>query len=132
MGDDGVFCGNCGRELDVPSDVAPDQREACPVCGSKIREFRDSGTVSIHISAPQASAVASAPSAEVKDVRADRTPEADTIRGSYEATLQWHVLEGGLWWLQVLNKNGEIIDGGVGDNTEDALLEVYERLIPPS
>jgi hypothetical protein len=32
----------------------------------------------------------------------------------------------------VFNERGELVDGGVGDSPEGALLEVYERLVPPS
>jgi len=32
----------------------------------------------------------------------------------------------------VRNEHGQLVEGGVGDSAEDALLEVYERLIPPS
>src|SRR6266545_788022 len=33
---------------------------------------------------------------------------------------------------KVRNEHGQLVEGGVGDSAEDALLEVYERLIPPS
>ena len=62
----------------------------------------------------------------------DETPEATAIRGRYQATLDWYKLEDGHWMLHVLNERGEVVDGGIGDNTEEALLEVYERLIPRS
>jgi hypothetical protein len=57
---------------------------------------------------------------------------AETIRGRYRATLDWYRLEDGLWMLHVLNEGGELVEGGVGDDAVDALLEVYERLIPPT
>jgi hypothetical protein len=33
--------------------------------------------------------------------------------------------------LEVLDADGELIDGGMGDDPEDALLGVAERLLPP-
>lgn len=126
----GVFCGNCGRELAEASDVLADQREPCPVCGSTVREFQKSGG---SLTAPSVSTVASARRIQVASAPANQRPEAETLRGRYRVTLDWYELEGkGLWLLQVLNENGELVDGGVGDNSEDALLEVYERLVPPS
>jgi hypothetical protein len=40
--------------------------------------------------------------------------------------------EGDFWLVHVINEDGEVVEDGVGDNPEDALLEVYERLIPPT
>ena len=37
----------------------------------------------------------------------------------------------GAWLVEVLDDSGAIIDAGVGDNPEDALLGVAERLLPP-
>jgi hypothetical protein len=34
--------------------------------------------------------------------------------------------------LHVLNEDGQVVEGGIGDDPEGALLEVYERLIPPT
>jgi hypothetical protein len=67
----------------------------------------------------------------VESVPADETSEAETIRGRYRATLDWFRLEDGLGMLQVLNEHGDVVEGGIGDDPEGALLEVYERLIPP-
>jgi hypothetical protein len=38
---------------------------------------------------------------------------------------------GGAWMLEVFDAEGKLIDGGMGDDPEDALLEVAERLLPP-
>jgi hypothetical protein len=65
-------------------------------------------------------------------VAADALPQAETIRGTYQATIKWYKLEGGIWLLQVVNKQGVVIDGGLGDDPVNALLEVFERLIPPT
>jgi hypothetical protein len=57
--------------------------------------------------------------------------KAELIRGRYGATLEWYTLANGVWMLRVFNERGELVDGGLGDEPEQALLEVYERLIPP-
>jgi hypothetical protein len=127
-----VFCGNCGRGLDFRSDIPAKEREPCPVCGSTVREFRDSGTVTVRVVVASASDVASTPGVRVEGVPADQTPEAERVRGQYRATLDWLNLEGDLWMLHVLNERGEVVEGGIGDDPTDALLEVYERLVPPT
>jgi hypothetical protein len=60
-----------------------------------------------------------------------RPPRGD-VRERYRATLEWQRLPDGLWLLQVTNEKDELVEGGIGDSPEDALLEVYERLIPPT
>jgi hypothetical protein len=119
-----VSCANCQTSLDEPSDVPAEQREPCPVCGSTGRVFELSGAIVV-TSRMAAEAI------RVDTSPADETVEAQTIRHQYRATLEWFQLEGGLWMLHVVSENGELIEGGIGDNPEDAVLEVYERLIPP-
>jgi hypothetical protein len=121
-----VTCGNCGRLLDERSDIPAEERLRCPVCGSRARVFTATGGVA------SAVAIAATPSTVVEDIPANQAPEAEALRGLYQVTLEWHSLEGGLCWLRVLNVYGEYVEGGVGDSPEDALLEVYERLIPPT
>lgn len=122
-----VTCGNCGRVLDERSDVPPEQREPCPVCGSTARSFSIVISASVGVEARIATK-----KIHVDDVPAENeTPAAEAIRGRYRAALDWSRLEGGFWLLQVLNESGDVVDGGVGDDPEKALLEVYERLIPP-
>jgi hypothetical protein len=89
-----------------------------------------SATLSVRFAVAPAAEISS--HERVEDVAAAHSPEAETVRGIYRASIEWHALEDGLWWLQVLNERGEIVDGGIGDSAEDALLEVYERLIPPT
>jgi hypothetical protein len=38
---------------------------------------------------------------------------------------------GGAWLVEVLDEQGHMLDGGMGDDPQDALLEVAERLLPP-
>jgi hypothetical protein len=122
-----VTCGNCGRVLEERSDLQPEQREPCPVCGSTARSVN----VVLSAAVAVASGVIPTPKIHVDSVPADETVEAAAIRGRYRATLDWSRLESGFWLLQVLNESGDVVDGGVGDDPEKALLEVYERLIPP-
>lgn len=79
-----------------------------------------------------ASAVVEQSRVHVDAVPEDQSSQAQAIRGRYRATLDWWQLDDGLWLLQVVNEDGVLVDGGVGDDPIDALLEVYERLIPPS
>lgn len=122
-----VACGNCGRGLVEPSDLPADQREPCPICGSTARSF--STTVQDFAVGSEAATVTKAP---VENVPVEDTPEAEAVRGRYRATLEWHMLEDGFWLLHVLNEQAEVVEGGIGDDPETALLEVYERLVPPT
>ena len=121
-----VTCAN-GHGLDEPSDLPADAREPCPVCGSMARTFHVSITAVVEVSGSVA--VTHVPASEVP---ADETPEAEAVRGRYRATLDWQTLPDGTWLVQVFNSAGVLVDGGIGDNAEDALLELYERLIPPA
>ena len=131
-GESKVFCGNCGRELDERSDTPAEKREKCPVCGSIDRVVTKSGSSStVRVTAASATAVAAAPKINVETVEADQSSEAEKIRGRFRATLDWYSLGDGLWMLNVLNERGDVVEGGVGDDPEQALLEVYERVLPP-
>jgi hypothetical protein len=100
--------------LDERSDVPAEERNPCPVCGSIARSFSVTG------GAASATAIAETPKVHVESVPDDQTPEAGAIRGHYRATLDWQSLEDGHWLLQVVNELGEVVDGGVGDDTEEA------------
>jgi len=128
-----VACGRCKRLLDERSDIAPDDRPPCPVCGSLQRQFGVSLTAVVAVGSGGAVAGGFAPSArvEVASVPEGARPEAKEIAGTYEATCRWFKL-GEMWMLQVVDVKGEVVEGGIGDSPEDALLEVYERLIPPA
>jgi DNA-directed RNA polymerase subunit RPC12/RpoP len=125
-----VRCANCGRELDGSEENVPlEQRKPCPVCGSTARAFDK--VIAIEVQVASAVAVAAAPRVHVERTPADERDEAKTLRGRYDVSLSWDRLEGDLWLLHVYNVDGDLVEGGIGDNPEDALLEVYERLIPP-
>ena len=42
---DGIFCNNCGAELDEAPTLLPDQRQPCPNCGSLARRFDATASV---------------------------------------------------------------------------------------
>jgi hypothetical protein len=109
------------------SDIPIAERAPCPVCGSTSRAFALAlGSGVYAISGMSATLVPG------ENVPADQTPAADELRGVFEATLRWQTLGDNLWMIQVLNADGEVVEGGIGDNPEEALLEVYERVIPPT
>ena len=45
--DDGIFCNDCGAELDEAPTLLPDQRPPCPRCGSLARWFEQDITEQI-------------------------------------------------------------------------------------
>ena len=121
-----VTCENCGRPLAETYEGQP-----CPICGSTARSLTPPGHVSVsHFGrASELATVARMPLAEVS---AELTPEADAVRARYLATLEWSALDNGFFLLHVLNERGEVVEGGAGNDPEKALLEVYERLLPPT
>jgi hypothetical protein len=46
--------------------------------------------------------------------------------------LHWHSLsdQPGMWMVQVFDSQGALLDSGVGDDAQDAILGVAERLLP--
>jgi hypothetical protein len=58
---------------------------------------------------------------------------AQTRLRTHGRHLRWTELPepSGAWMLEVLDAEGKLIDGGMGDDPEEALLEVAERLLPP-
>jgi hypothetical protein len=36
-----------------------------------------------------------------------------------------------MWMIEVRDDDGNMIDSGVGDNVDDAILGIIERLLPP-
>jgi hypothetical protein len=45
--------------------------------------------------------------------------------------VEWYVTSDGLYIVKIFNDAGEMLDGGGGDDPEEALLEVAEHLLPP-
>jgi hypothetical protein len=47
--------------------------------------------------------------------------------------VQWlELTPGGAWMVRVFNRQGDFIDGAAGDDLQDVLFEVFERLLPRS
>jgi DNA-directed RNA polymerase subunit RPC12/RpoP len=46
-----VRCGECGRKLDEPSSLPVEQRDPCPSCGSKSRQFEVHLTAVVRVAA---------------------------------------------------------------------------------
>jgi hypothetical protein len=64
--------------------------------------------------------------------RAAHSARAKELEHRYAVTLRWLDLNEGFWMLILENEHGDIVESGVGDDPEGAVLEVYERLIPPA
>jgi hypothetical protein len=155
---DGIFCNNCGAELDEAPTLLPEQRPPCPNCGSLARRFER--TISDSITIRPADIVSSqtleTPTLVVQAQPAEVTftahdAEAQTAEGTgtaYDATVRitdhlvvagryvrWTQLTGkpdAVWLVEVLvDGSDEPIDSGTGDNQDDALLAVIDSLRPP-
>jgi hypothetical protein len=50
---DGIFCNNCGTQLDEAPTLLPEQRPPCPRCGSLARRFEQTLTGSITVARAQ-------------------------------------------------------------------------------
>ena len=60
----------------------------------------------------------------------EATPQTDQMAETgYRVT--WYQYPDGQYLVQVHNGAGELIDGGGGDDPEEMILEVAERLLPP-
>jgi hypothetical protein len=50
----------------------------------------------------------------------------------FERRLQSLPLSADLWLVSVVDREGTVLAGGIGDNLEDAVLELARDLLPPS
>jgi hypothetical protein len=153
---DGIFCNNCGAELDEAPTLLPEQRSPCPTCGSVSRRFdatasvtatsiilADAGTLSgdelivtktgpdVQAHAGVATGTGTAYDAEVWTTSSE--PITDHL-GVVRRLVTWTKLTGKpgtMWFVQVLDESGELIEGGMGDNQDDALLAIIDALRPP-
>jgi hypothetical protein len=119
-----VECGGCGLTLDVPLDEPPEKRAPCPKCGSTQRSVFASLSTTITASASV--------TAEVTVIRA---PEAVSERTGELAVetgrqLTWYRYRDGMFLVLVHDDAGNLIAAGGGNDPEEALLEVAERLLP--
>jgi hypothetical protein len=90
-------------------------REPCPTCGATAR------TIEVSASGVGASAAIAAGGTVVAS--------ALTRLRTYEYGIRWTEPTGpeGSWLIEVLDSEGNLIDGGLGDNLDDAILGVIER-----
>ena len=98
-------------------------RQPCPDCGSVAR------TIELRISAAVETDVAT--SIEVVKSPAARAAQRELL-STHARELRWTEPggPGGPSLLQVFDAEGNFIDAGMGDDLEDALLAVAERLLP--
>ncbi len=72
------------------------------------------------------------------ELRVIQTPESATHETQRLEEIGFRVVwlrsvpDDGGFVLRVYDDEGNLIDGGVGDDPQDAILEVAERLLPPS
>jgi hypothetical protein len=94
-----------------------EEREPCPTCGATSRTFELSGSVSAAVAAGGTVAL------EV----------AQTRLRSYGYGIRWTEPTGpdGSWLIEVLDNEGKLIEAGMGDNRDDAILGVIESVLPP-
>jgi DNA-directed RNA polymerase subunit RPC12/RpoP len=123
-------CGNCKTVLAEPSDTPTERRIPCPACGSTVRSFEKNLTATVVASADvvvvgtpaEARAEGVVPGA----VRIDQLEDAGF-------DVQWlRLSDSGPWMVRVFDRQGNFVDGSVQESSQDAILAVCERLLPPS
>ena len=123
--DRGVRCGNCDAKLDEHRNIPPEERQPCPACGSLTR------TYPVHLSGTVvARATLTAQLVKVKAPQPAEPKTRDLEEHGY--TVTWYRYPDGLFLVQVHDQNGMLLDAGGGDDPVDAILEVAEKLLPPS
>ncbi|HYZ76351.1 MAG TPA: hypothetical protein VE596_03155 [Gaiellaceae bacterium] len=118
-----VKCGECGSVIDEAPGTPPDERRPCPNCGSKTRTFELTAAATI-------SATSSITG------RVIRTPEPaidPTVRlEEFGFKVTWLRSPDGLYLVEVRDDAGNLLDMGGGDDPEDCILGVAERLLRPA
>lgn len=122
----GVSCGACRHELDEPPATPFEERQPCPKCESTTRHFAIGLVDSIGGGDTMAVGV---------DLDA-RWNVAAPVRNleSIGYRVEWFGLtteRRKTWMVQVRDDDGNLLDAGVGDDPQDAILGVAERLLPP-
>lgn len=140
-------CANCGKRLmgAVFFDV-DERRRPCPDCGSLARAL--GRVASDHVGMTDSvshTVVATAQVVELGSIPSEEAVGAPTIvrhppagpvnrpaAKSVERHLRWYTPtdEHKLWFAEVSDGAGQFLDGGVGNNLDDALLDVAEALQP--
>jgi hypothetical protein len=119
-----VTCGKCGAAIAESRDTRPEERQPCPRCGSTSRLFRVAIVGQAVVSATLSVKV------DVIPAPAEAEPTTETFREvGYNVT--WYAYPDGQYLVQVFDDSGNLLDGGGGDDPEEMILEVAERLLPP-
>jgi len=120
-----VTCSDCKQVLWSNEDEPPpdavagpmEARQPCSNCDATARTFELSATAGVAVAAGGSVVVTSTQ-------RRLRT---------YGYSVRWTEPTGpdGAWMVEVFDGEGKLIGGGLGDDLEDAILGVAERLLPP-
>src|SRR5689334_15272302 len=73
-----VACGKCGKILNEPNDLLPEQRTPCPNCGSKTRVFSVKATGGVGVG--EGATVRMRATVKGKGDRADELRTAENLR----------------------------------------------------
>ncbi len=121
---DRVTCGKCGAVIAESRDTRPEERQPCPRCGSTSRLFSVALVGEVIVGATLSVKV------DVIPAPAEAEPTTETFREiGYNVT--WYAYPDGQYLVQVFDNLGNLLDGGGGDDPEEMILEVAERLLPP-
>jgi hypothetical protein len=154
---DGIYCDDCGAGLDEAPTLIPDQRPPCPRCGSLARRFEqdiadlitisDGGTATDALSVTKtdgSDTIVHAQTATVTVTAHDVTVRTETqatgFRGPRRITDKLVVQGGSLWWtqlteeggwmLQVVDEAGEEIATAAHYDPVEVLAAVAEFILP--
>jgi hypothetical protein len=126
-----VHCGQCGKKLDVARNTLED-RKPCPRCGSRRRHYvMTVGPAVEHDDAMKVEPVLSSDDAVPKSLDAVLADERLTGLRPFVRSIAWAELPDNSWMVEVRADNNVAIASGIGDNKDDALLDLAEHLMPP-
>jgi hypothetical protein len=150
---DGIYCNECGVELDEASTLLPEQRSPCPSCGSLARRFEKTLRGSFfrlpgeepvtvertvgHDAIVMAETAKVAVEALLVTVHGEPPPGVRVIEDHLVVAhrhVRWTQLTGkpgAVWLVEALDESGELLESGTGDNQDDALLAIIDALRPP-
>jgi ribosomal protein S27E len=121
MSSERVTCAQCGTVIDDSPGTAIEDRRPCPNCGSTTRVVSMTGTI-------VAKAVVTAEMEVIPAPPPAAPPTEQMEEAGFKVT--WYSYPDGKYLVQVHDDAGNLIDGGGGDDPEDMILEVAERLLP--
>jgi hypothetical protein len=115
--------------LDDTWQTPADEKKPCPRCGSMRRTYviTVGATVELNeaVELPDAKGTVShTVDAVIADGRFDRLKP-------FARKVVWTNMPEGTWMVEVKDENDVVLDSGLGDDREDALLDLAEHLMPP-